>query len=486
MPNRITRALRAPLAAILILAGTATATAPAAQAQMQRAPAGDEHQQILQQFGGEVQGPLGQLVDGIGVRITAQANNRRINRDFTLLNSPVANAFATPSGRVYVTRQLLALMNSEDELAFVLGHEAGHIAANHSRERQTGSVLTQLGAAILGAVTGSSLASQLAGMAGQSYIAGFSRSQELESDRLGLSYMAANGYNVLESAEILDTLNAYGTMQTRFSGREDDQRAQPSWNSTHPTSAQRVAQIRREAQKFRTAGSPAARDRYLNMIDGMLFDDDPRQGVIEGRSFRHPDLGLAFEAPNGYGIQNGTTAVSVNGRDGQAIFSVLPARYNGNLEQYALQAVQRHVGQAQVQLSQPERTTINGLPVVAVQARARTQRGVADLTVLAYEFGRDQAYYVAALTQGGRGAGAFGPMFQSVRRLSPQEAGSIRPRVIQVVTVGPRDTVDSLARRMAYPTYQQERFRVLNGFTGGEAVRPGERVKLVVYGNPVR
>jgi len=482
VPNRITRALRAPLAAVLILAGSATATAPA---QAQRASSASEHQQLLQEFGGEVGGQLGGLVDALGGRITAQANARgRINPDFTLLNSPVANAFATPSGRVYVTRQLLALMNSEDELAFVLGHEAAHIAANHSRQRQTGSVLTQLGAAILGAVTGSSLATQLAGLAGQSYIAGFSRNQELESDRLGLRYMAANGYNPLESAEILDTLNAYGTMQARFSGREDDQRAQPSWNSTHPTSTQRVAQIRREAQQIRTPANAASRDRYFSMIDGMLFDDDPRQGVIEGRTFRHPDLRFAFDAPQGYGIQNGTSAVSVRGRDGQAIFSSMP--FNGNLEQYALQAVQRHIGQTQAQLSQPERLIVNGMPAVAVQARARSQSGVVDLTVMAYQFSNDQAYYMATLTQGGRGTGAFGPMFQSVRRLTAQEAAEIRPRVIDVVTVGARDTVDTLARRMAYTTYQTERFRVLNGLTAGEPVQPGQRVKLVVYGNPTR
>jgi predicted Zn-dependent protease len=251
VPKRISRALRAPLAAILILGSTAPAAVPAAQAQAQRASGTSEHQQVVQQFGGEVQGQLGALVDALGGRITAQANARgRINPDFTLLNSPVANAFATPSGRVYVTRQLLALMNSEDELAFVLGHEAAHIAANHSRQRQTGSILTQLGAAILGAVTGSSLATQLAGVAGQSYLAGFSRNQELESDRLGLRYMAANGYSPLESAEILDTLGAYGAMQARFSGREDD--SGPRRPGTAPTrpAPQRVAQIRREAQRI--------------------------------------------------------------------------------------------------------------------------------------------------------------------------------------------------------------------------------------------
>jgi predicted Zn-dependent protease len=121
-----------------------------------------------------------------------------------------------------------------------------------------------------------------------------------------------------------------------------------------------------------------------------------------------------------------------------------------------------------------------------VQARARTRSGVADLTVMAYQFSNDQAYYMATLTQGGRGTGAFGPMFQSVRRLTSQEASAIRPRVIDVVTVGARDTVDTLARRMAYTSYQTERFRVLNGLTAGEPVRAGQRVKLVVYGNPTR
>ena len=398
----------------------------------------------------------------------------------------MANAFATSGGRVYVTRQLLALMNSEDELAFVLGHEAGHVAANHSRERQRGSLLGQLLTGVVGAVTGSNLASQAVGLISQSSLASFSRNQEYESDQLGVRYMAASGYNPLESAEILDTLNAYGAMQGRFSGRADDQRSAPSWNSTHPTSGDRIARVRRQAQATGRAGTPTARDRYLTMIDGMLFDDDPRQGVIEGSTFRHPDLRVAFDAPQGYGIQNGTSAVSVSGRDGQAIFSVLPVAYAGNLEQYALQAVQRHAGQTQVQVSRPERTTINGLPAVAVGARGRSQSGTVDLTVVAYEFSGNQAYYMATLTQGGRGAGAFSPMFQSVRRLTNQEATAIRPRVIDVVAAGPRDTVDTLARRMAYPSYQVERFRVLNGLLAGETVRPGQRVKLIVYGTPTR
>jgi predicted Zn-dependent protease len=258
VPKRISRALRAPLAAILILGSTAPAAVPAAQAQAQRASGTSEHQQVVQQFGGEVQGQLGALVDALGGRITAQANARgRINPDFTLLNSPVANAFATPSGRVYVTRQLLALMNSEDELAFVLGHEAAHIAANHSRQRQTGSILTQLGAAILGAVTGSSLATQLAGVAARA-TSPLLAQPGAGIDRLGLRYMAANGYS-RSNRRIADTLGAYGAMRRALSGRETT-RGPPNPGTHPPDQRAARAQIRVRRSASALAGSAASRD----------------------------------------------------------------------------------------------------------------------------------------------------------------------------------------------------------------------------------
>lgn len=475
MPHRIRRAFAAPLAAIIC----AVSAAPAAEAQRRSA---NEHGQIVQEFGGEIAGPLGGLVDTVGMRIAAQTG-RRVSGDVTLLNSPVANAFATSTGRVYITRQLMALMNSEDELAFVIGHEAGHIAARHSQRRQTTSLVSRIGAALLGVVTGSSQLAQIAGAVGQQYLLSFSRDQEYESDRLGVRYLAGSGYNPLSSTEILDTLNTYSNLQSRFAGREDDQRSTPAWNSTHPLSRDRIARARREAQATGRAGTPEARSRYLSAIDGMVFDDDPRQGVVEGRTFLHPDLRFAFDAPQGYGISNSARAVGVRGRQGQALFSTGP--YNGQLESFALQALQAVVGnQARVQATRPERFTINGLPAAGTSARVATRSGSADLTVVAYEFGPRQAYYIATMTPGGSGAGPFAGMIQSVRRLTTQEAANIRPRVVDIVTAGRGDTVASLARRMAYPTLQVERFRTLNGLTGGEGVSPGQRVKLVVYGTP--
>jgi predicted Zn-dependent protease len=213
----------------------------------------------------------------------------------------------------------------------------------------------------------------------------------------------------------------------------------------------------------------------------MIFDDDPAQGVVEGRDFMHPDLRLAFTVPQGFGIQNGTRAVAVIGQSGQAQFTT--GAYSGNLDAYIGQAFRAIAGnQAQIQYSQPQHTTINGIEAAYSTARAQTQQGVVDVSVVAYAFANNRAYHFVTVTRGGSGLGAFGPMVQSVRRLSAQEAAAIRPRVIQLVTVGPNDTVQSLANRMAYSTYQADRFRALNGLGTNGALQRGQRVKLVVYG----
>jgi len=308
----------------------------------------------------------------------------------------------------------------------------------------------------------------------------FSRAQEYQADTLGIRYLSAAGYDPLASRSMLAALSRSSALEARVQG--NDNRSTPEWAQTHPLNENRVRQAATLAQRSPRAGTGIRnRDVYLAQIDGMIVDDDPAQGVIDGRSFVHPDLRLQFVVPAGFQMQNGASAVTVAGSNGQAQFST--GRFNGDFADYIARVVYGLTqGKAQVALSPLQRTTINGLPAGFVTGRAQTSSGVVDVSVMAYRFDADTAYHFIMVTPGGQGMRPFASMLDSLRRISASEAAAIRPRVIDVVTVRRGDTVASLAARMAYRDYRVERFVSLNGIANGAALVPGQKVKLVVYG----
>ena len=477
----------------LFLAATALATSGVVLAQMRALNPRDVaesqrlHPQLVEEYGGTESGARGAYVESVGRRIAASSGIAGQSLRFTALNSAVENAFAQPGGYVYVTRQLMGLMNDEAELGFVLGHETGHVAANHSQARKSAStrnsIIGVLGV-LLGSAVGSNAIGSLISQGAQLRTLSFSRSQEYQADTLGIRYLSAAGYDPLASRSMLAALSRSSALEARVQGK--DSRATPEWAQTHPLNENRVRQAAALAQRSPRAGTGIRnRDAYLAQIDGMIVDDDPAQGVIDGRSFIHPDLRLQFVVPAGFQIQNGASAVTVAGSNGQAQFST--GRFNGDFGGYIGQVIQGLTqGKAQVALSPLQRTTINGLPAAFVTGRAQTSSGVVDVSVMAYRFDADTAYHFVMVTPGGQGMRPFASMLDSLRRISAGEAAAIRPRVIDVVTVRRGDSVASLAARMAYRDYRVERFMSLNGIASGAALVPGQKVKLVVYGTRAR
>lgn len=479
-------ALSASLATIGCATGGLQGQGPNRQISQSAAQqAAQQHPEIIQEFGGTVNATRASYVSSVGNRVAAQsgiAGGGSGAYRFTALNSPVLNAFAVPGGYIYITRQLMGLMNDEAELASVLGHEVGHVAANHSAGRQQQGLLSQIlsvGAAVL---TGSSQIGQLIGQVSQLRLLSYSRNQEFEADDLGIRYMTGAGYDPTAAVSLLASLGAADALNARASGR-NDQRTTPSWARTHPLSADRVARAQRAAQATGAAGRGTRnRDQYLAIVDGIFVDDDPAQGVIDGREFRHPDLRLRFAIPQGYTMQNGTRAVSITGSNGQAQFT--GGSFNGDLGSYIEQAFRSLAGQqAQIPFAQPRSTTINGIPAAYSTARVNTQQGQVDVSIFAYRWDSNTAYHFATITPAGSGLGPFQSMVQSVTRLTAAQAATIRPRVIDIVTVRAGDTVQSLANRMAYSDLQVERFLTINGLSAGARLTPGQKVKVVVYGN---
>ena len=486
------KALSACSTAILALSlgGCATlggnipdASTPITQSEAQMGA--EAHPQLLSEFGGAMTGPQAQYVEQVGKTIAVQSGlgNARDSFTVSLVNSPVNNAFAIPGGYVYTTRQLVTLMNNEAELAGVLGHEVAHVALRHSQRRQAAaqrnSLLGAAGAILSGVLLGNNPLGQQLGQAAlqgsQMLTLKFSRSQELEADQAGIQYLAKAGYDPKAMATVLASLAAQNALDARLQGR--DNARLPEWASTHPDPASRVQTALSQAQGMTGVTN---RDTFLSRIDGLTYGDDPAQGIVEGRQFIHPNLRLAFTAPQGFYMINSTTAVTVSGQSGQAQFTL--AQYNGNLQTYVNNVFAGLSQQQQIRPTNIQTTTVNGLPAAYGTARVPTNNGQVDVTVFAYEFANDRAYHFLALTPAGQ-SGTFNSMFSSVRRVSAQEAANVVPRVLDVVTVGSNDTVASLARRMAYSDQQETRFRVLNGLSANETVRAGQKVKIVVRGS---
>ncbi len=482
----------------LFLAATALTASGAAIAQIRSLAQRDvsesqrQHPELVAEFGGAETGARAAYVEGVGRRVaafTGVTNPGQAFR-FTTLNAAVENAFATPGGYVYITRQLMGLMNDEAELAFVLGHETGHIAGRHAQARKSAStrnsILGVLGA-VLGSVVGSgfgNMIAQGAQQASQLATLSFSRDQEYQADTLGIRYLTSAGYDPLASSSMLAALGRSSALEARVQG--NDSRSTPEWAQTHPLNENRTRQAAATAQRTGRAGQGLRnRDAFLAQLEGAMVDDDPEQGVIDGRSFTHPDLRLQFIVPQGYQMQNSARAVTIAGSAGKAQFST--GRFDGNFERYIGQVLYELTeGKTQIQMGPIQRTTINGLPAAFVSGRANTSSGGVDVSVMTYQFDRDTAYHFVMLTRGGQAMAPFAPMLNSLRRISTAEAAAIRPRVIDVVTVARGDTITSLSSRMAYRDFRAERFLSLNGLTGARALTPGSKVKLVVYGARAR
>lgn len=441
----------------------------------------EAHPQLLQEFGGAMTGTQATYVQNVGKTIAVQSGLSNAKGDFTvtLLNSPVNNAFAIPGGYVYVTRQLAALMNNEAELAGVLGHEVGHVAARHAAKRQSAatrnSIIGALGTLLSGAILGNNALGQIGqrifSTGSQLLTLKYSRGQETEADNLGITYLQRAGYDPRAMSSVLQSLANQNALDASIKGTTNQV---PEWASTHPDPASRV---RAALTRAGTKPGKTNRDVFLAGVNGLTYGDDPAQGIVDGSNFTHPAFRMAFQAPNGFYLVNGTRAVSISGQSGKGEFST--AAYNGDLNAY-VNTVFAGLSDQQMRPDSIQTTTVNGIKAAYGATRATSGSGQVDVVVFAYEWAPNQAFHFATISQAGQ-ASQFDPMFRSIRRISATEASAVRPRKLSVVTVKAGDTVQTMAKRMAYTDKALERFLVLNGLTASSRLTTGQKVKIVIY-----
>ena len=436
-----------------------------------------EHPNVLQAFGGEyAERGIPAYVNDIGGRLAANSEFPSIGYRWTVLNTPIVNALALPGGYIYVTRGLMALAANEAELAGVMGHELGHVTARHSAERQTQSIIAQLGLIALGVATGSGDLVNLAAVGAQAYLQSYSRDQEFEADTLGVRYMAESGWDPGAMATFLASLREYSQLEAQMAGRNPGSVDEFNMMASHPRTLDRV-RAATAAAGVQDVEGVLNREVYLQMIEGLRYGDDPAQGVVDGQWFRHPGLGFEFRVPEGFSVMNGESQVSAqNARGAAIVFDMAQAGAADPAEYLVYQWAEG------VALNELERISVNGLQGATGWTRLQTSGGgQANVRAVVLKGEGNRVFRFLFLSPAGDSSfnSAFRETTYSFRRLSAAEAAQIKGFRIYVLPVGPGDSVASLSRGMPFGSYNEQAFRVLNDLVGGGALARGELVKVV-------
>jgi predicted Zn-dependent protease len=465
-------ALAACTASPPTLTPQASLSAPAKQAEAPVAPdVLREHQRILATYGGVYNDPrLQAVIEQTVERLVAASEKPDLHYKVTMLNSQSVNAFALPSGQLYVTRGLIALANDDSELASVLAHEMGHVIARHAELREEQAREADLVNRVVTDVVTDPAAGAMALAKSKLALASFSRSQEFEADAIGIGIASRAGYDPYGAVRFLTAMEQNSDLKPEQSSAINP--AAADFLSSHPATPERITQALANARQYRAPADGGqdlaqAKAAYLGDIDGMVYGEDPSEGFVRGRRFLHPKLGFTFTAPDGFTLDNTAQAVlGIKHGGGEALrLDVVRVPAEQTLAEYLTSGWIENIDPATV-----EDITVNGFPGATAAAKGDQW----DFRLYAIRFGSDVYRFIfAAKHRSSDSDRAFRESIGTFRRMSLAEIEAARPLRLKIVTVAPGDTVERLASKMAVSDRAVERFRVLNGLEPGDRVKPG-------------
>lgn len=432
-------------------------------------------QQVEQSLGLVQDEALQSYIHGIGTKLAAGSERPELPWRFRVVDDPTPNAFALPGGFIYVTRGMMSLMNSEAELASVLGHEIGHVTARHSVSQMSRAQLAQVGLG-LGMVFVPELQQygDLASTGLQLLFLKYGRDDERQSDELGFRYALEEGYDVREMADVFRSLQRVG--------EASGQSPLPSWMSTHPDPGERVSRTEQRVQAVSSArldSLDAGKAAFLNRLDGMIYGENPRNGYFRGNTFYHPDLRFQMQFPDGWKVQNLPQAVvGVSPNNDAAIELTLAQGASPNA------AASAFLNQQGIAVGQAVQETVNGIPAVASTFQAQTEQGVVQGLAGFFEH-RGQVYQVIGYTPAQR-FGSYSNEFQralgSFAPVSDPSILNVQPNRVDVIQVPQAMTLTEFNQR--YPsTVSLDELALINQLSGPSATIPrGTMVKQVKSG----
>ncbi len=445
----------------------------------------EEHPKMLQAFGGTYDDTaLEAYVRAIGRKLVAQSELPDADFQFFVLNDDTVNAFALPGGYVYVSRGLIALCEDEAELAGVIGHEIGHVTARHSAQRYSSAVATNIGVTavgILGSILGApSGLNNVVSFGAQAALQGYSRSQELEADRLGARYMGRAGYAPAALTDFFAKLDMQNGIEAEKAGKPKDSY---SVMSTHPRTSDRIEQARTLARTQTPANAKRERMLFLSQVDGLVFGKDPKEGFIQGDSFVHPEIGFRFTFPPNFTVENGRSSVTgSNGKGTNIIFDMENPNVATGFADLTDYISKTWAPKANIITNDVERLTINGLDAATTTANVDTNQGRRDLRMLAIRGNRNQIFRFLFATATNVTDDMSPPLRRvtySFRTLNPDEIVNIKAPRIRLHSVKSGDTVSGLAGKMPLGKFNNDWFKALNLNEISNGLKAGDTVKIV-------
>ena len=429
---------------------------------------------------------LQRYVTNIGLDLARTSHRPNLPWTFTVVDNPAINAFALPGGYVYVTRGILAYLDDESELAGVLGHEIGHVTARHAAQAYTRQAQANLALTVLSIFVPSTRPFAEVGASGLGVLfLQHDREAELEADRLGVEYGSAAGWDPSGVPRFLATLARVDALS---------ERGVPNWLSTHPAPGARAGQAEPVAGKFASATATRInRDQYQERIDGLVFGDNPKDGVVRGNVFLHPMLRLGLDFPDGWDVTNSPDAVLAR-EPGTEHYMLLQeveqprllrqgsgAQAGSSIAEAAVAAM-RKAGYTAVD-GRMER--INGLDgYVGLYRGNAKDKGKVLMRAAHIGMGR-QMFMVAGFApeaEFDRVDRELQPALKTFRQLSADEASRVRPNRVDFYVVRQGDSWQSIAARQGKGIVNAATLAIMNDRAVNVQPQPGDRIKIVIEG----
>ena len=431
------------------------------------------NKEVLQQFSVYDNSELQTYVSKVGEELAKNSHRNNLVYRFTVLDSKDVNAFALPGGYIYITRGLMAYLNSEAELAAVLGHEIGHVTARHAVRQYSAAQLTGIGTTIASIfIPGMDQAgAQLMQIFGSAMLRGYGREHELEADKLGAEYVARTNYDtkaMLDVIRVLKNRDLFGSQRAKSEGREVQ--SYHGLFSTHPDNDTRLQEVIAHAKQYQNNAGPKKEvETYLQMVDGLIFGENPEQGITRGNNFYHKTLGFSLAFPKRWSHINQPEKLIMIAPQGVATQQMLLEDINKKISPKEFM-VQR-LGLKNI--TDDRQLNINGLEAHTGIAAINTEAGQrpARFTVIYFN---NQAYILIGITKEANTMSHYDAAFletaRSFHRMTDNERALATPLRLKIVKSTEVTNFHTLAAQSPLEKYQEDQLRLLNGlYPKGEA-----------------